>query len=237
MSAKERPWIEINWEEQWKSFGWNYRNGFIHLDVRDFGFRGALMPQYGSIRLKPGPGFGDLSHFTTQLMLRLMSDEVENEIVLDIGSGSGILSLAAIAMGAARVYGVEIDPSAIIHAQENAKLNKMQHHVSFCLSDDLDVHETKPLLACINMIHSEQLIAWRSLKPYEGRIGRCVASGILTEARESYLACMESFGWSLLKEIQEDQWLAFLFNHHGVLFGSPPTRPSQNIQAVKNHRV
>ncbi len=70
------PWIEayepyqlpdINWEEQWQIHGMDFKDGLIHVNLEEFGASAI------TLNLKPGPGFGDLSHPTTRLVLKLMA--------------------------------------------------------------------------------------------------------------------------------------------------------------------
>ena len=103
------------WEKQWELFAPNFKNGKAHIDLTPYGCPEIL-------QLYPGPGFGDLSHPTTRIVLELMQPYIQNHAVLDIGCGSGILSLAAAAMGASEVYGYDIDPEAVEHAKKNATL-------------------------------------------------------------------------------------------------------------------
>ncbi len=112
---------EIDWEKQWEMHAIGFKKGVLTLPIAGF----------GDIYLKPGPGFGDLSHPTTRLALKLMPEYVKEKEVIDIGCGSGILSLAASAMGAKNVIGIDIDLGAIRHSIENQKLNKMENLV-FC---------------------------------------------------------------------------------------------------------
>ena len=82
----------VNWEEQWALFAESSFDGKAHIDLSQFGGASTLL-------LLPGPGFGDLSHPTTYLMLKMMQNRVQNLPVLDIGTGSGILALAALSLG------------------------------------------------------------------------------------------------------------------------------------------
>lgn len=190
----------IDWESQWALHGSDYHDGYVHVNLGVF----------GEIRLKPGPGFGDLSHPTTKLVLEMMSGKIQGKDVLDIGSGSGILSLAAAAMGAKTVWGIDIDPQAIQHAQENLAVNAMGGKVFFGFAEDyLEARIREPVTALINMIESEQMEAWATLKNIQ--IKEIFASGILAEDRDRYLQFAAARKWKLAAEQELDGWLGFFF--------------------------
>ena len=181
----------IDWEKQWALHGANFSNGLVHIELP---LNDAIL------RLKPGPGFGDFSHPTTRLVLRMMTSHVLGE---DIGSGSGILSLAASSLGAKSVHGIEIDPEAVAHAQENAQLNGL--FCTFSLPHRIKLPK-KPILL-MNMIRSEQRLAYPGFS-----IHKAFTSGILREEREKYLEMTASWGWKLEGEEEEEGWLGFYFS-------------------------
>jgi len=86
----------------------------------------------GLIAINPGAGFGTGTHETTQLCLKILTGlgDLTGKVVLDFGSGSGILGIAA-ALRGARVYCVEVDPLANDNARENAILNGVEDRVAF----------------------------------------------------------------------------------------------------------
>jgi ribosomal protein L11 methyltransferase len=182
----------IDWTAQWKLHAPHFHDGFVHIK---------------SIRLKPGPGFGDLSHPTSNLVLDLMTDHVKGRHVLDLGCGSGVLGLCAASEGALSVIGVDIDPEAVKHAIENARINHLE--AQFCLPYSLShVHPDSLLL--MNMISSEQKVAWDSLGQFQACFSMMITSGVLVEERESYTEWLRSQGWQP-KQIQEkDGWLGFV---------------------------
>ncbi len=190
---------EIDWEKQWEMHAKGFDKGLLTLSI----------PGYGDIRLKPGPGFGDLSHATTRLSLDLMTEYVKGREVIDIGCGSGILSLAASAMGAKNVVGIDIDSGAIGHSIENQKLNEMTNIV-FLFPEDFLTPPSSPMMV-MNMIRSEQVQAWEALSQLHRLNGTIITSGILTEDSEKYLAKTEEWGWRLVKTKTEDGWSAFVF--------------------------
>ncbi len=184
---------EIDWSAQWE--------GKHELSLQPFG-----LPEH-TIQMAPGKGFGDLSHPTTALVCKLMKDVVPGKIVLDIGSGSGILSFVALAMGAKAALGLEIDPDAIAHAYENATLNAMK--ADFYLPNNLP--QCHPDVLLMNMITSEQMVAWKSLScPISDAI--LITSGVLQEQRNEYLVWAKSLGWSLQDEMEDDGWMGFKFH-------------------------
>jgi ribosomal protein L11 methyltransferase len=97
------------------------------------------------IVIEPSMGFGTGHHPTTRLCLRLMSDlDVAQQRVLDIGTGSGVLAMAAALSGAADVMGLDIDPDAIDAAKTSATLNPLPPVVHF---ETGDFRETQPAAA------------------------------------------------------------------------------------------
>lgn len=206
----------IDWEAQWAAHGADYRDGYVHIELLAYAPLGS-QPHPATLRLKAGPGFGDLSHPTTRLVLKLMAHSVSGAHVVDIGSGSGVLSLAACAMGASRVEGIEIDAAAIAHARENSQLNGMEQQVAFFLPEEYRWPEEKaPCVILMNMIQSEQQPAWEALPMLHPHAVRAVTSGILAEGRAAYLRLTEAWGWQLEHEAAEDGWLAFAFRCRGA---------------------
>lgn len=157
----------IDWNKQWELHAPNFSNGYAHVNLSDFG--GPPL----RFRMKPGAGFGDLSHPTTQLMLQLMPTHI-NQPVLDIGCGSGILSIAAKLRGAPKVIGIDIDQEALRHANENARLNGVDCVFKKTLKDRYE----SPLIV-MNMISSEQKNAWENLPPISSYT--LIVSGFLSE--------------------------------------------------------
>lgn len=196
---------EIDWEAQWRDFSPHFKDGLFHLDFAEWGESMTLL-------LKPGPGFGDLSHPTTRLMMQLMMKEkkrLRQSHVLDVGSGSGVLALTAALLGAKEVLGIDIDPDANRHARSNARLNDLK--VRFVLPGK-QAFATPPRyrLILINMIFQEQQQAMMHL-PISTEGAYCFSSGILDEQKSSYITWMQELGFELLETLQEEKWLGFIF--------------------------
>ncbi len=177
----------INWKEIWEIHAPHFKEGH------------AVVPlsKKLSFKLKPGPGFGDLSHPTTNLILNFMKPLIKGKTVIDIGSGSGILSIAAALLGAKEVYAFEIDEDAIHHSLENFKLNNLK----------IFLNKNPPLvdLVTINMISSEQKMALTQYPFIQKFPTTILSSGLLLHEKEAYLKEMSP--WKLVQEKKEKGWL------------------------------
>jgi ribosomal protein L11 methyltransferase len=188
----------IDWNEQWKQFAPNFRNGCAHIE-----FSGT------QVKLFPGPGFGDFSHPTTRLTLNLLSSKAPKKHVVDIGCGCGVLTLAAAKLGAKSCIGIDIEHEAVVHAQKNAEMNQLDH-VDFYHSSE-KVPAKKSALVLMNMIQSEQRLAKQMYSAVFNAADAIITSGILASQRETYLNETKSWGWQCLEEREEEGWLAFFF--------------------------
>lgn len=197
---------EIDWHEEWARHAFQFADGVANIDFQKLGIKREPQWRANAIKLSPGSGFGDCSHATTRLCLMMMSNLVADKVVLDIGSGSGILTLSAIAFGAQQAFGVEIEPDAILHAQENARLNGYEDRCTFALH----THIT-PDVIVMNMIRTEQKQALESLPPAARQAKIAITSGILKEDRKKYLAQTAEWGWKLVSQKQQGGWLGFHF--------------------------
>ena len=204
---------DIDWSSQWATHGLDYHDGYVHVDLCRFGCSEEQVSQWNPLRLESGPGFGDLSHPTTRLVLRLMHQSVQGQNVIDIGCGSGVLALGAIAMGAKTVVGIDIDEEALKHAQHNAELNDMHDCITFALPQDYRKNAVLGnVVVLMNMIRSEQQVAWASLPQLHQLPGEAIVSGVLEEERDLYCEQCRLWGWALLEEIEEEGWLGFRFS-------------------------
>jgi ribosomal protein L11 methyltransferase len=182
----------IDWQDQWATHAPNFKDGHLHVTL-----------PHKTFTLLPGPGFGDLSHPTTNLVLRLMLPHIKNRHVIDIGSGSGILSIAAHHLGAASITSLDIDPLATAHTLKNAR------HNNFRPATTLTAYPPNPLIL-LNMITSEQDTALASLPP----LPPCtlITSGILLAEKAPYLQKSATRGFTPLSELTDNQWLSLLLN-------------------------
>jgi len=184
----------IDWNEQWALHAPHFKNGLAHVNLQDYGGPDK------QFCMRPGPGFGDLSHPTTQLMLHLMPKQITSPVI-DVGCGSGALSLAAKLRGASEVFGIDIDGDAIIHARKNAKQNNLD-----CTFGKTYAKSFKHPLILMNMISSEQKVAWISLPEWEHYT--LIVSGIPVEEGVPF----EHYG-TVVEARELNGWMAFTITY------------------------
>lgn len=185
----------VDWEEQWALYAAHFSEGKAHIEIGN-----------QTLLLYPGAGFGDLSHPTTALMLEMMPPYIRNESVIDLGTGSGILALSALLLGANQAIGIDIDSAALEHAQKNAKLNHLQ--ATFAAS--LPQNRPTDNVFLMNMIFPEQI----QLNPaqYNPLAKLWIVSGILESQSADYLIQAEDWGWRRIATHQKGEWMGWIFS-------------------------
>lgn len=177
-----------------------------------------LPPAELVLRLDPGLAFGSGHHATTFLCLKFIAELAPSaRRILDVGAGSGILSLAAAALNAsAEVIGVDNDPDTIEVAQDNAAANGLTGRVRFGgqslgeLSGAFDL-----IVANITLGPLTSLAGLISDRAPEG--GNLVLSGLLESQVEEAVGVYERLGWGTARRLGRDEWAALL-----LVKGRPP---------------
>ena len=195
------PWSEVPWSEP-------HRADAPRAEAHHSGPSRSDRPLV--VRINPGTGFGTGGHETTQLCLRQLEKRVRpGDRVLDVGSGSGVLAIASVLLGADRATGIDIDPETLGNARENARLNGV--------ADRVDVHEgpmDHPAVGgryriVVSNISAASLTAMlpgfaACLHP----TGELILSGLLIEEAGSFEAALASGDFSLLERETLGVWWA-----------------------------
>jgi ribosomal protein L11 methyltransferase len=168
------------------------------------------------IVLDPGMAFGTAEHATTRGCLRLMDSRVrEGDRIADVGSGSGILSIAAARLGAREVLAVDGDPLACDAARENLMANEVQGKVRV-VQEEYRGREPLPGERYQGIVANIQPSVLLPLLPAfrdsleEG--GWLILSGILAEERGSVLSVAAGYGLNLEEEDPEGEWWTGAFS-------------------------
>jgi ribosomal protein L11 methyltransferase len=172
----------------------------------------SRVPKADTIVIVPSMGFGTGHHATTRLCLEMLQTlDVSDRSVLDIGTGSGVLAIAAARLGARRTIGIDNDPDAIQAARENLALNPQAHGVSFELADLNSTLVMRRGDADVVVANLTGALLQRVAADIEGAVrrgGSIIASGILADERAAVAA---AFGTSVVvRESAEDEWIGLL---------------------------
>lgn len=162
------------------------------------------------IKIDPGAAFGTGTHPTTVSCLRLLEKYVDsNSQVLDIGTGSGILSVAAVKLGAKSARGIDIDECAVRVAKETAKLNKVENLCTFDTQDAQNITVQKYNIVVANIVADVIIYLSDILQNLLDNNGRFIVSGIIDFRADEVKAALINSGARVLDEIKTDNWYAF----------------------------
>lgn len=211
---KTRSLREADWANAWKE----------HFFVHRVGERTVIVPSWREaeyearlddvvLLLDPGMAFGTGLHPTTRLCLRAIEELMQTGLsVLDVGAGSGILSIAAARQGARHVAAVELDPVAASVCRENVARNGVADLIDVragtlepATADDqlADLILANITIATLMQLHP-------ALATHLAPGGRAVLSGVLAERADELLDVLRQTGWRHERTNQEQDWVAIV---------------------------
>ena len=228
-AAQFRPIQHTNWAEAWKK----------HYQPIAIGKTLMIIPawlenpsrQRIPIRIDPGMAFGTGTHPTTQLCLELLEDTLHQMhdasasfaqvAVIDIGCGSGILSIAALKLGVRHALGVDIDTDAIRASQENALTNQVAQNFELGVGSLEDVRRGKFTICQADIVFAN-ILAPVIIRLFDEDLGDVLApdgvmilSGILEEQEPNVRSAYERHGFTLVEKRRINDWVAFAIRKRG----------------------
>lgn len=209
-----RPLLDTAYLTQWQQF---FQPLWIgqRLCIRPPWDTTPLPPQTACLTLEPGLAFGTGSHATTYLCLTLLTQWMSGEpggTLLDVGCGSGILSLAALTLGVHTAVGVDIDAQAVAVAQRNAELNDLQQRVRF-FQGSWDITTEQFDLITAN-IYLEPLVQMASHLARRLRShGTLILSGILASQEAWLETALSSARLEVHQRLNDKEWVALAVRH------------------------
>ncbi len=163
------------------------------------------------IELDPGMAFGTGTHHTTAMCIRCLEDVIKpGNIVFDVGTGSGILAVAAAKLGASRVHAVDLDPVAVRVAKENVAFNNVTATVGVTQGDLLTGVDGKADVIVANIIADIIIKMLPDVRTRLADNGLFIASGIIAERLGDVTAALIESGLVIDKAIEEGGWVAIV---------------------------
>ena len=163
------------------------------------------------IEIDPGMAFGTGTHETTMLCIRMIEKYMSDGYkVLDVGSGSGILSIAAAKLGASDVLGIDIDEDAVRVSNENYELNKVSDRAKAIVGDLTAGVDYKANIVVANLLADIVMRLSKDAKRHLGEKGIFITSGILTEKSEAVEKCMIECGFEIVEKAILGEWCSIV---------------------------
>jgi ribosomal protein L11 methyltransferase len=162
------------------------------------------------IEIDPGMAFGTGTHPTTCMCIRMIEKYLKrNHTFLDIGTGSGILMIAAAKLGAIKVWGTDNDNVAVDTAYKNLIQNRISKSSFKILAADLVDQITEPFdLVAANLTTKTILILLENVKRVLAQNGILVCSGILETDKDEVLKKMQDLDFEHVDILTEDEWIS-----------------------------
>jgi ribosomal protein L11 methyltransferase len=200
------PAPDVDWTVEWRKHLKAHRVGKLVVTPPWFADDYSAVER---IVIEPGMGFGTGDHETTRGVMRLMPAVLRaGDVVADLGSGSGVLSIAAVKLGARHAYGIELDPDAMGNASDNVALNGVTSSVTMM---EGDAFALLPLVAPVQLVLANIITpVLLELLPHialaVGAAGRAILSGILAEESSRIRDAVAAGGWKITATDEEGLW-------------------------------
>ena len=199
-----------DWNAQWSRLVEPIRIGLVI--IRPSWREVALNPGEFELIIDPKQAFGTGHHATTQLLIEWLQQVVTpSDRVLDVGTGSGVLAMVALRLGAAQAVGVDFDPVAIDCARDYAKVNGLDDRLTLAVGNAQgeQPHDTfAPTLVLANLDRQTLLDSGETLCRYAADGARLLLSGLLIEQRAEIEAAYASHGVYVKAARARDGWVA-----------------------------
>ncbi len=164
------------------------------------------------VELDPGMAFGTGTHETTRMCMAHLEKYInKNSRVLDVGCGSGILSITSLLIGAKEVTGVDIDPVAVKVAVENGEMNSFkapQYNIK--RGNLVDEAQGKYDVIVANIIADVIIGVCGDVKQFVADDGVFISSGIIADRKEDVIKAFEQQGYIIIDQVEEGEWVSFV---------------------------
>lgn len=201
---------DSDWNENWKKY----------FKAFEIGEKLAVCPSWETynntehrtvISLDPGAAFGTGSHATTSLCLEILERYVTDDTsVLDIGTGSGILAIAADLLGAKRAVGVDIDAQSVKTAIANAEINGVSEKTEFIVGDLAEKIVGEYDIVCANIVADVVIRLFDNVANFMKKDGILIVSGIIDLRADEVEKAAASHGFIVEEGLVREEWHAYI---------------------------
>ncbi len=202
-----------DWESGWKK----------HFRPVKVSQRFIVRPSWEAYRKKrdeivliidPKMSFGTGTHETTQIMLRMMEKiSFKEKSVLDAGTGTGILAIAASMLQARRIFGADVETESVLNARENIRKNKCRSGILIRKSSFTDMPPRWPKKFDIILANIQRSVLTPHLSCLKERIkpgGTVLLSGILKTEDEFFCGELDAAGWDVIRKKNKNEWMGYM---------------------------
>ncbi len=208
MEFENKTILEEDWEVAWKKYYRPVRVG-EKIIICPCWEELEVAADEVKVLLDPGMAFGTGTHETTRLCLTLLEENVTKDTeLLDVGTGSGILAITALLLGAKTAVGVDIDELAVKIAGENAKLNSVHDKIELHCSDLTQKISGTYDVICANIVADVIIRLCPDIKNFMREDTLLLLSGIIDDRYDDILASLEENSLEVVKKISENDWVA-----------------------------
>ncbi len=210
-SIEEETLEDRNWNEE-------YERDVKVIEVSD---KIVIKPSFKEYFPKPGQqiitidpkmSFGTGDHATTKLVIQLIEKYIRGgEKVLDVGSGTGVLGICAVMLGAKNAVGVDNDEWCLLNGNENVKANNLEDKVKIYLGELGDIAENDFDLIVANINKNILLDTAREIKSKIKKTGTLILSGLLFSDEIDIIKAYSALNFTLKEKSAMDEWIALVF--------------------------
>ncbi len=197
-----------DWENNWKQYFKPIKVG-NKLLIRPIWIDDYDAENRAVLNLEPGIAFGTGTHETTRLCLEALENYVDNSChMLDVGCGSGILSVAGMLLGAVDVTGVDIDKLAVKVAVENGKLNGFAYpSYNMIVGNLTDRVSGKYNVVTANIVADAIIMLTPDIKQFLSDDAVYIVSGIIDIREDEVISCLTENGFNIINRRTENGWV------------------------------
>jgi len=200
-----------NWNEEWEK----------ELKVVKVSDRIVIKPSFRNykkvddeivITIDPKMSFGTGNHATTKLVVLMLEKYLKKgDRVLDVGSGTGILSIAAVKLGAVSALAIDNDDWCFENGKENCLLNNVDDKIEIRNCEIFEVRENNFSLIISNIQKNVLMEIAPELKKRTKEKGKLILSGILEGDKNEMVECYSALGFKFVDYMQIDEWITLVF--------------------------